>query len=196
MNPRIHLSNRPEFRRTFDELYEIHAAAVARHIRRLVREENIADDILQEVFIRAWAKRGEWPALKSPRSWLIRIAVNLSLNHLRASNRRREVSIANEDDVDEVTGYASKRALEDFTNPGPETQLIRNNEREMIRNLISNLPAEKRVVLEAIDQEDLTINETAERLGIPAGTVKSRLYYGRMAVSEAALALEKWRNHE
>ena len=134
--------------------------------------------------------------MKSPRSWLIRIAVNLSLNHLRASNRRREVSIANEDDVDEVTGYASKRALEDFTNPGPETQLIRNTEREMIRNLISNLPAEKRVVLEAIDQEDLTINETAERLGIPAGTVKSRLYYGRMAVSEAALALEKWRNHE
>jgi RNA polymerase sigma-70 factor (ECF subfamily) len=166
----------------FEELYQRHAPELRTTIRRIVREIDAAEDVLQEVFIRAWNKKADLEGIHNPGGWLTRIAVNLSLNALRSRNRKREILLGNR--VSEDDNYAIQKSLADYTAPGPETELIRNTRINTVRKLISALPPEKRDVLKMVDQYDLSIQETSERLGIPDGTVKSRLYYGRRMLSE------------
>ena len=166
----------------FNELYALHANRLRRSILRIVRQQDQAEDILQEVYIRAWAKSRDLSEIRNPANWLTKIAINLSLNHLRSVNRRRELTLG-EGAVGE-DNYAAQKALTDFSTPGPESELIRNSRVEVLRRLIADLPAEKREVLELVDQEDFSIRETSDRLGIPDGTVKSRLHYGRRILTE------------
>lgn len=166
----------------FEKLYRCHASELRGTILRIVRETDTVEDVLQEVFIRAWNRRDTLSDVNNMRGWLTRIAVNLSLNALRTRNRKRELLIsdraADEDD------YPIQRALADITAPGPETEFMKNNRIDTVRKLISELPQEKRDVLTMVDQYDLSIQETSERLGIPDGTVKSRLFYGRRMLSK------------
>jgi RNA polymerase sigma-70 factor, ECF subfamily len=167
---------------TFEALYTDHAGDLRNSIRRIVRQSDQAEDILQEVFIRAWKNRENLAEVQNLRNWLTKIAVNLSINALRAQNRKRELLI-DAGDTDE-DNYAIQKALADFASPGPETELIRTSRLEAVRRMIADLPVEKREVLELVGQGDFTIRETSERLGIPHGTVKSRLHYGRRILSE------------
>lgn len=167
---------------SFEELYCRHAGDLKNSIRRIVRRPDQAEDILQEVFIRAWKHREDLSEVKNQRNWLTKIAVNLSLNALRAQNRKHEFLMGTGDADEE--NYAMQKALADFASPGPETQLIRTSRVEAVRRMIADLPVEKREVLELVGQGDLSIRETSERLGIPRGTVKSRLHYGRRILSE------------
>ena len=115
------------------------------------------------------------------KSWLTRVGVNLALNFLRRRNRTKELLFG--EYADEDTEYVLQKALTDFATPGPESQLIRRSEREFIRSLVAELPEEKRLVLEMIDQQDFSIRDVSRRLGIPGGTVKSRLFYARKILS-------------
>ena len=152
-------------------------------IKRIVQDNHAADDLLQEVFIRVWEKREDWDAVISLKSWLIRIGINLSLNYLRGRNRRKELLFAEYSNADDEHEYVLKKALADFTAPGPDTQLERKTEQELIRKLIAELPQDKRHVLELFIQEELSVGEISKTLGIPDGTVKSRLHYGRKTLS-------------
>jgi len=174
---------KPQSSETLDSLFREHQGHVASQIRRLVRDEAACDDLVQETFYRAWQHRDEWSEIRSFRHWLARIATNLSLNHLRARNRARERLFAEFGEVGEEERYVLEKALTDFTNPGPESQFARTTERSLVRRLIAELPDEKRIVLELVDEEDHSIRETSDILGIPDGTVKSRLHYGRREVA-------------
>lgn len=165
----------------FERLYQRLAADIRRTILRIVRESEAADDVLQEVFIRAWNNRKSSTEIRDYRAWLTKIAVNLSLNALRSKNRKRELSLGRSPVEDDQT---IQKTLADLSDPGPETVLIRNSRIETMRRLISELPPGKREVLQYVDQYDLSIQETSEKLGIPDGTVKSRLFYARRMLSE------------
>jgi RNA polymerase sigma-70 factor (ECF subfamily) len=138
--------------------------------------------VLQDVFIRAWNQKDKLSEVRNLRGWLTRVAVNLSLNALRSRNRKREILFG--DRASDEDDYLTQNALSHFTAHGPETELIRNSRIDTVRKLISELPPEKREVLRMIHQSDFSIQETSEKLGIPSGTVKSRLYYGRKMLSE------------
>ena len=161
----------------FENLYQSHVRELRSTIQRIVREGDAAEDVLQDVFIRAWNQKDKLSEVQNLRGWLTRIAVNLSLNALRSRNRKREILLG--DRASDEDDYPIQKALADFSAPGPETELIRNSRMDTVRKLISELPPEKREVLQMIHQYDLSIQETSEKLGIPDGTVKSRLFYGR-----------------
>ena len=167
----------------FERFYDQYSEHVLHHIRRIVQDTDAADDLLQDVFVRAWAKRDDWQSIESHKSWLIRIGINLSLNHLRGQNRKKELLFSEYTDDDQDNAYALQKALADFATPGPDTQLEQKTEQELIRKLISELPQDKRHVLEMFVQQDYSVQEISRKLGIPNGTVKSRLYYGRKALS-------------
>ena len=171
----------------FELIYSEHAEHLRNHIRRVVRDRDLADDVLQEVFIRVWQYRDKLPQVRSLRNWLTKIAVNLSLNALRSQNRKREILFGvTQGGVDQNN---LQDALVDIESIDPQSLLLKKGGRDTLRNLISELPPDKREVLELVDQEDLTIKETSERLGIPDGTVKSRLHYGRKIVSKKIRSL-------
>ena len=103
------------------------------------------------------------------------------MNHLRTAQRRSETSLneafTDDDDAEEEV----YRQFESDV-PGPETQYERTRVLNLVRDLIQNLPESKREVMQLVHSEDLSVNEAAATLGIPDGTVKSRLHYGRRAI--------------
>jgi RNA polymerase sigma-70 factor, ECF subfamily len=168
-------------KKAFDELFARYSRPLRIRVNKFVQNADAAEDLLQEVFVRVWTKASTWNNTGPARAWLYRIASNLALNHLRAARRRSETSLndAYTDDDD-----AEEEVYRQFESdvPGPETQYERTHVLNMVRELIQNLPDSKREVLQLVHSEDLSVNETAEALGIPDGTVKSRLHYGRRAI--------------
>lgn len=153
---------------------------------RIVRSEPAAEDLLQEVFLRVWTRADQWTGEGTVRAWLLAIATNLALNHLRSARRRRhrplEVASASagEEDEDFVPGW-----MLDASALGPVAAAELAEQEQVFRRLISELPEDKREVMQMVYEEQLDIRQIAEQLGIPAGTVKSRLFYGRRMLRQS-----------
>jgi RNA polymerase sigma-70 factor (ECF subfamily) len=94
--------------------------------------------------------------------------VNLALNARRTVTRRREQPLPMDEDLDALLDDAH-----------PETALARAESAARMRGLLDELPADKRAVVRLVHQEDMAIRDVAAKLGIPEGTVKSRLYHAR-----------------
>ena len=167
------------------ELYDRYAESLKIHIRRIVRDNDATEDLLQELFFRVWTTRASWKAKGSIEAWLTRIASNLSFNYLRSVRRRRETRliVANAYD-DDAIDYLP-RELEG-TAPEPESLVESRQIVSLVRDLINALPEGKREAVRLVHLHEMSIHDAANLLGIPPGTVKSRLYYGRVAI-EAAL---------
>lgn len=177
--------------RAFDGLFARHSRAVRNRLMRIVRSEPAAEDLLQEVFLRVWTRADQWTGEGTVRAWLLAIATNLALNHLRSARRRRhrplEVASASagEEDEDFVPGW-----MLDASALGPVAAAELAEQEQVFRRLISELPEDKREVMQMVYEEQLDIRQIAEQLGIPAGTVKSRLFYGRRMLRQS------WRDIE
>ena len=158
----------------FDKLFDRHYETVARLVQRMVRSADPAEDITQEVFLRVWQKGDQWDGRGTVRSWICRIATNLSLNYIETASRRalRHLPIYQRDaDEDAFSRMADTVTL------GPDETYFR---KEMLRDLetsVAQLSEGKREVMNMLLKEDVTLSDISERLGIPLGTVKSRMFY-------------------
>src|SRR5512141_2834930 len=86
--------------RAFELLFERYRDPLSRYVCGIVRGEvdtqAIAQDLVQESFLRVWMRAEQWNGQGSPKSWLYQIATNLALNHLRERNRHPAQPLANE----------------------------------------------------------------------------------------------------
>ena len=167
----------------FAEILRRHGEAVHRRIARMLRDETVADDLTQEVFLRIWKRAGQWRGRGTLRAWLMSIATNLALNHFRsarAHGRRLEMppTVDDEDEEAEVPGW-----MIDAATPGPSDAVEQSELRDRLRALMLGLSEEKREVLEMVYGENMDVATVAEALGIPEGTVKSRLHRARMQLT-------------
>lgn len=175
----------------FAILFDRYIGQVTDHLMRMLRDGGAADDVAQEAFLRVWNRADQWSGKGAFRAWLFRIASNLALNHLRGKKRRREQPLEmpslHEEDDDEVLvpGW-----LVDQAALGPDVQVEQAEQRQMLQKMIRDLPKEKRDVFEMVHNEDLELQEVANRLGIPEGTVKSRLFHARQKLAA------EWRETE
>ena len=170
----------------FAILFARYQAQVTESLRWIMRDPVAADDLTQEVFLRVWNRADQWSGQGSFRGWLFRIARNLSLNQLRTQSRRREQPLEipslydEEDEEQPVPGWMIDRAA-----LGPDVQLERAEQRRILQALIDALPEEKREIFQMVYEDEVTLREVAERLAIPEGTVKSRLFHTRKQLAEA-----------
>src|SRR5262245_30078588 len=72
----------------FEELCARYGEPLRRHLQRMLRDADAAEDLLQETLLRVWTHAGQWDGRGAPRAWLFRVATNLALNHVRALRRR------------------------------------------------------------------------------------------------------------
>lgn len=174
----------------FELLYERYHPAILRHIESIVRSPPAAQDLAQEVFLRVWTRAEQWSGQGSFKAWLYRIATNLALNHLRALRRRPAEPLPVEDDGgwdewDEAEEIRAPGWLVDTGALGPDLALEDAERGAALRRSLACLPDEKREVVRLVHEMELSIRDTAGRLGIPEGTVKSRLHYAGKQIEQA-----------
>ena len=171
--------------RALEALFERYGEMIRRHLARMAGDSAVAQDLLQETFLRVWTRAAQWDGRGSFKAWLYRIATNLALNHLRSMRRRKEqpLEIAGEWDSD-ADEYVSPAWAIDAAAPEPEDVLEMAERHERYRRLVDRLPEEKREVLHLVHEVEMSLQDAADELGIPEGTVKSRLYYAKQRLAQ------------
>ena len=142
-------------------LYDRHSGIVYSLLRRIVRDETIAEDILQDVFFHFWSIAPSFdPERGVLRSWLLAIARNRAISHLR----KRPQS-----DFSEIDCSAVSSSLPQDTAAAQSEMVSR------VRGILAELPQGQRELFELAYFDGMTHAEIAERTGQPLGTVKTRL---------------------
>jgi len=139
----------------------------------MVHNHADADDIAQETFVRAYRSIHSYDERFRLYTWLRRIAVNLSLNHLKRSSRLRLVPLPLGDGED---GGADI--------PDPRSDCDTSGLRHDLGQALARLPADQRAVFTLRVNEEMSYGEISEALKIPVGTVMSRLNRARTRLRE------------
>jgi RNA polymerase sigma-70 factor (ECF subfamily) len=163
----------------YTALVERHSDLVYAIVSRIVLNEADADDVAQEVFVRAYRALGRFRGDSKFSSWLYRIAVNRSLTHLKRKKRRAAA-------VDPSTG-AREEVMASLAAPppGPDEAVLAGERRAMVRAAVAELPARYRAVVTLFYLEERSYREVAEILGVPMGTLKTHLHRARALLREA-----------
>lgn len=175
----------------FENLTGRHGNAIRLMLEGILRDPATVEDVFQETLLRLWSRAAQWDGRGSPRGWLHRVATNLALNHLRTVSRRRE---------DPLPGHAGEQGPEhddgspdwlvDRSSPGPGARAELAEQWERLSQLTEGLSPDKRAVFRMVRQQEMDIAATAEALGIPEGTVRSRLHYATAQIRR------KWHESE
>jgi RNA polymerase sigma-70 factor (ECF subfamily) len=144
-----------------------------------------ADDIVQETFLRAYRHWHTFQRGTSARAWLFTIARNVFLR-LRERQARTPETVASELDFDPAAVSAGD-VLHDVMELDPERRFFNSFIDEEVVSAVERLPQDFREVVVLSDVEGLNYAEIAEIVGVPLGTVKSRLYRGRRLLQRALL---------
>lgn len=169
----------------FDEMVARYQHKIYGYVRRLVGNDTDAEDITQEVFLKALISLHAFRAESSLQTWLFRIATNLCRDLLRRRQRERGWFSLWRRAEDEAEGGADSLLEIPDHEGNPERQLLREELNYLLQCAIERLPTAMREVLILHDLEALSYEEIAQALGIPLGTVKSRLFHARARLREA-----------
>jgi len=154
------------------QISESHYARVRAYARSLLREPAAAEDVVQETFLRVQRGLAELREPEKVTSWVLRIAHNLCLDHLRA---RRNSPLEAQADAEAEVPDAARDC---------ERELERRQMSDCVRSKIDLLPENLRAVVLLNDVLELSQAEIAEILGIEVGNVKVRLHRARLRLRE------------
>lgn len=163
----------------FEALYRSHQAGIFTFIRNLVGERELAADLTQQAFVRAWESLPRLRQVGAFRSWLHRIAVNLVRDEAKSGRARLETVASSLGE-----GIEPLLAAQDGVGERPEAVVISEELRQQVHSAVAQLPPEQRAVVVMHHLEGLSVAEIAKALGVRPGTVMSRLARGREAMKE------------
>lgn len=142
---------------------------------RMTRRHEVADDIAQETFVRAYTQLHRFELGRPLSPWLTRIATNLSINHLTGVAKRERA-------LEDETSPDGPPAGED--GPNPLRSLLSSEFARALGDAVEKLPPEQKAVFVLRVNEEMRYEEIAETLGISSGTVMSRLFRARAKLKE------------
>lgn len=164
----------------FEELINRHSRRVYRTLVGILGNDDEARDAMQDTFLKAFQHLGEFQQRSKFSTWLVSIASNTGLQRLRD---RRHVESLDEDGSASEEGFRP-REVRAWTDD-PEELCSKAEIRALVENTVMKLPAKYRVVVVLRDLEQLSIEETAEALGLGIPALKARHLRGRLMVREA-----------
>lgn len=165
-----------------ERLVREHAGWMLALARRMVREEALAEDVVQSAFANIFRKLDQFGGRSALKTWMHRIVVNQSLMVLRKHRRANEESI--EDLLPEFDRNGCRIVDDWATSETPESLMEKSQASERISKLIDGLPDSYRIVLLLRDIEELSTREVAELLQISEANVKVRLHRARAALKK------------
>ena len=166
----------------FEQLMRLHNRRLYRLARATLRDDAEAEDALQEAYLAAHRALGAFRGESALATWLSRLVTNECLDRLRKQVRRHNIfPIGSLDaEIEPETAMDDSRQGE-----SPDTALLRAQMRALLERKLDTLPATFRSVFVLRVVEELSVEETAQSLGIPEATVRSRHFRARSLMREA-----------
>lgn len=167
-----------------NDLMARHAEKIFQFLCRMTGNEDDADDLAQETFVRVLRSCKSFRAGEKFSSWLFAIAANLAKNHFRRRSRHPNVSLE--------TGSRVEQKIIDVLPanvPAPNEQLLAGERAEAVRAAVKQLPDDLREAIVLCEWEDRSVADAAEILGATPKAIESRLYRGRKLLREQ---LKSW----
>jgi len=164
----------------FGELVHQYERKIYRLAMNITRQEEDAEDVLQEAFLKAYEHLDRFKGDSKFYTWLVRIAVNEALMKLRQRKGDRTVPLDEPLDTGEETMAREIAVWAD----NPEQQYSKEEIQRILTDAVDSLKPDFRTVFTLRDIEEMSTEETAEILGISIPAVKSRLLRARLALRE------------
>jgi RNA polymerase sigma-70 factor (ECF subfamily) len=152
-------------------LYARHHVGVFRFVVRIVHDESMAEDLISEVFLDVWRQADRFEGRSAVSTWLMSIA---RFKALSARRRRKDAELG---DKIEAT----------IADPADDPAVTLEKK---LRHALTKLSAEHREIIDLVYYHEQSVDETAQVLGIPAATVKTRMFYARKKLGEWLKAAE------
>ena len=164
--------------RAFDLLVLKYQSRIVSIAFKFVKEIQLAEDISQEAFIKAYRSIDSFREESAFYTWLYRITANTAKNYLVSKGRRKESSIS------EMSISENEDFFELPANDSPEQILMAQSLKDTIYDALSGLPEDTRTALSLREFEGFNYEEIAEIMNCPVGTVRSRIFRGREALED------------
>ena len=163
----------------FDLLVLKYQHKIINLVMRYVRDPELAQDITQEAFIKAYRALPRFRGDSAFYTWMYRIAVNTAKNHL-AAQRRRPMNVELDlQDPDQYDLHAKLRETDT-----PEGVALSNELKDLVERAIAALPEDLRTAIILRELEGMSYEEIAQTMECPVGTVRSRIFRARDAISK------------
>jgi RNA polymerase sigma-70 factor (ECF subfamily) len=168
-----------------NDLMERHATPVFHFLCRMVGNEDDANDLAQETFVRVFRARATFHPSEKFSTWLFTIAANLARNHFRWRSRHPNVSLETETGESEQTLGGTLPA----NDPAPNEQALAAERAAAVRTAVGKLPEDLREAVVLCEWEELSVAGAAAILETTPKAVESRLYRARQLLRER---LKSW----
>lgn len=155
------------------DIYQAHAGFVWTSLQRFGVRLSDLEDVMQEVFVVVHQRLHTFDGSSKMTTWLFGIAMRVASAYRRRGFRRRETCVA---ELPEPTGEGSS---------SPEHELACAESQKRLEALLDELDVEKRAIFVMFEIDEMACDEIAELLGVPVGTVYSRLHAARKAFQKA-----------
>jgi RNA polymerase sigma-70 factor (ECF subfamily) len=184
----------PESHRAMTELLAAYQRRIYSVCFRMVKRPEDAADLTQDVLLKLVENLSTYDGRAKLSTWVIRVAMNACLSHLRKKNVRKEQSLQNGRRIDGDRagagglGGVAGQGLS-AREPSPAEGVEQQRQRALVLRALESLDDDTRAILVLRDVQDMDYQQLAEVLEVPLGTVKSRLFRARAALREAIESL-------
>lgn len=164
----------------YKKLLEKYQKPLYFHIKKMVKDHEQVEDLVQEAFVKAFDNLGSYNTNYAFSTWLYRITTNHTIDYLR---KKKLQTMSIHQPVKTKEGEMSVQLPDDHA--ATDRNIIRKQRQKIIRNAIKNLPEKYRQVIEMRHLEELSYQEISEQLDLPLGTVKAHIFRAREMLYKA-----------
>jgi RNA polymerase sigma-70 factor (ECF subfamily) len=168
-------------KQAFELLVIKYQRKLARLLSQFIRDAAEVEDVTQETFIKAYRSLSSFRGDSAFYTWLYRIGINAAKNFLVAQKRRASTT-SNGIDIEDAENFEEASQLRDLDTP--ESELMSKQIAQTVHQTLHELPEELRTAITLREIEGLSYEEIANAMNCPTGTVRSRIFRAREAISD------------